>query len=58
MWSGVRGGLALGLVLVLPPEFPHRDLFITLSVSVVLATLFLNAVTTRSVLKLLKIQTS
>lgn len=55
MWGGVRGGLALGLVLTLPTSFPQRNLFLTLAVSVVLATLFLNAVTTRSLLDLLKL---
>ncbi len=55
MWGGLRGGLALGLVLTLPKIFPYRDLFISLSVSVVLATLIINALTTRKILRLLRL---
>lgn len=55
IWGGLRGGLALGLALTLPLAFPHRHLFIALSASVVFATLFLNAVTTKKVLKMLKL---
>jgi CPA1 family monovalent cation:H+ antiporter len=55
MWGGLRGGLALGLVLTLPIAFPYRDLFIALSVSVVLTTLIINALTTRKILRLLQL---
>jgi CPA1 family monovalent cation:H+ antiporter len=52
-WGGLRGGLALGLVLILPPSFPHRDLFVALATSIVFSTLFLNALTTGKVLRIL-----
>jgi CPA1 family monovalent cation:H+ antiporter len=55
VWGGLRGGLALGLVLTLPATFPHRDLFIALAIAVVFSTLFINALTTRKVLSVLKL---
>jgi NhaP-type Na+/H+ or K+/H+ antiporter len=45
-WGGLRGGLALALVLLLPPSFADRSLFLTLASAVVLATLLCNALTT------------
>jgi len=55
MWGGLRGGLALGLVLMLPHDFPHKQLFLALATSVVFATLFLNALTIKQVLHWLKL---
>ena len=55
IWGGLRGGLALGLVLTLPENFPHKKLFVALAVSVVFATLFINALSTKRVLSLLKL---
>ncbi len=54
-WGGLRGGLALGLVLLLPPGFPHKDLFLVLALAVVLSTLTINALTTKRALKILKL---
>ncbi len=45
VWGGLRGGLALALVLLLPADFPHKQTFLTLATAVVLSTLFLNALT-------------
>lgn len=53
-WGGLRGGLALALVLALPPEFPERQFFLSLTTSVVLATILLNALSIRPILKALK----
>ncbi|MCB0414017.1 MAG: cation:proton antiporter [Bdellovibrionales bacterium] len=50
VWGGLRGGLALALVLLLPNEFPHKDLFLSLASAVVLSTLFLNALTIQRML--------
>ncbi|MAV90621.1 MAG: hypothetical protein CL676_04315 [Bdellovibrionaceae bacterium] len=45
IWGGLRGGLALALVLLLPHDFPHRQLFLSLASAVVLSSLFVNALT-------------
>lgn len=45
VWGGLRGGLALALVLTLPSDFPHKQLFLALAMAVVLATLLVNALT-------------
>lgn len=55
LWGGLRGGLALGLVLMLPEHFPYRDLFLALATSVVFSTLFINALTIKSSLHLFKL---
>jgi len=54
-WGGLRGGLALGLVLLLPAGFPHKQHFEVLAIAVVTATLLINALTTRGVLHVLKL---
>ncbi len=50
VWGGLRGGLALGLVLILPHDFPHKQLFLAIATALVAATLFVNALTIRRVL--------
>ncbi|MCB0384909.1 MAG: sodium:proton antiporter, partial [Bdellovibrionales bacterium] len=45
MWGGLRGGLALALVMLLPSEFPYKPEFLALTTAVVLSTLLLNALT-------------
>lgn len=47
MWGGLRGGLALALVLILPADFAYKSQFLALSTAVVLATLLFNALTIR-----------
>lgn len=54
-WGGLRGGLALGLVLLLPEGFPHKQLFVALAIAVVLSTLLINALTTKTALRILKL---
>ena len=44
-WGGLRGGLALALVLLLPDSLPEKPLFLALATSVVLVTLLVNALT-------------
>ena len=44
-WGGLRGGLALALVLLLPDTLAEKPLFLALATSVVLATLLVNALT-------------
>jgi len=55
IWGGLRGGLALALVLTLPEDFPFKQLFLALSASVVLATLLVNALTIKPVMHWLKV---
>jgi len=38
-WAGVRGAVSLAAALALPTDFPHRDLIIFLTFSVILVTL-------------------
>ncbi|MDT0275479.1 cation:proton antiporter [Blastococcus goldschmidtiae] len=47
IWGGLRGGVALALALALPEELAERELLVTLTGGVVLATLLLNATTIR-----------
>ena len=51
VWGGLRGGLALALVLLLPEGFPHKQVFLALASAVVLSTLFVNALTIDGVLE-------
>ena len=47
IWGGLRGGVALALALALPEALPERELLVSLTGGVVLATLLLNASTIR-----------
>ncbi|MGE4233476.1 MAG: cation:proton antiporter [Bacteriovoracia bacterium] len=45
IWGGLRGGLAVGLALMLPDSFENKQLFIAMAMAVVFSTLFINALT-------------
>ena len=51
VWGGLRGGLALALVLLLPADFELKEVFLALATAVVLATLLGNALTISWLLK-------
>lgn len=53
IWGGLRGGIALGLVLLLPDSFELKQLFLALATSVVLSTLFVNALTVAPLMRAL-----
>lgn len=55
IWGGLRGGLALALVLILPHSLPYRHQFITMTTAVVLAYLIINALTTAPLMRLLRL---
>ena len=46
-WGGLKGGLAIAIVLSIPADFPERDLLLNLTLGVVLFTLLVNAPTIR-----------
>jgi CPA1 family monovalent cation:H+ antiporter len=46
-WGGLRGAVAIAIALGLPESFPEKDLLVSLTLGVVLFTLFINAFTVR-----------
>lgn len=50
-WGGLRGALALALVLGLPEEVPHREEMITVSFAVVAYSIFVHGLTIRPLLR-------
>ncbi len=46
-WGGLKGGLAIAIVLSIPEDFPGRPLLLDLTLGVVLFTLLINAPTIR-----------
>jgi monovalent cation:H+ antiporter, CPA1 family len=45
VWGGLRGGVALALVLAIPESIPERDTFVAMTAGVVIASLLINATT-------------
>jgi CPA1 family monovalent cation:H+ antiporter len=54
-WGGLKGGLAIAIVLSLPVDLPGRELLIHLTLGVVLFTMLINAPTIRPLIKSLGI---
>lgn len=54
-WGGLKGGLALAIVLALPVDLPGREILINLTLGVVLFTLLINAPTIRPLIRKLGI---
>jgi len=52
-WGGLRGGLSMVLALALPPDFPERHLFVSLTFGVVLLSIFLQGLTMTPLLRAL-----
>ncbi len=52
-WGGLKGGLALAIVLALPLDLPGREILIDLTLGVVLFTLLINAPTIRPLIRYL-----
>jgi Na+:H+ antiporter len=49
-WGGLRGGLSMVLVLGLSPEFPHRDLLVTMTFGVVVLSILLQGLSMSALL--------
>ena len=54
-WGGLKGGLAIAIVLSIPESLPGRDLLINLTLGVVLFTLMVNAWSIRPLMHRLKL---
>lgn len=54
-WGGLKGGLAIAIVLSLPVDMPGRELLINLTLGVVLFTLLVNAPTIKPLIQSLGI---
>lgn len=54
-WGGLRGGLPMVLVLSLPPEFPHRELLVSMTFGVVLLSILVHGLTMSPLLRWLGI---
>jgi CPA1 family monovalent cation:H+ antiporter len=52
-WGGLKGGLAIAIVLSLPVDLPARELLIHLTLGVVLFTMLVNAPTIRPLIRAL-----
>jgi CPA1 family monovalent cation:H+ antiporter len=52
-WGGLRGALALALVLGLPEEMPRREEIITVCFSVVAFSIFVHGLTMKPLLRAL-----
>ncbi|MEJ2238905.1 MAG: cation:proton antiporter [Gemmatimonadales bacterium] len=46
-WGGLKGGLAIAIVLSIPEQLPGRDVLVNITLAVVLITLLVNAPTIR-----------
>ncbi len=54
-WGGLKGGLAIAIVLSIPADLPGRDLLLNMTLGVVLFSLLINAPTIRPLLRKLGI---
>jgi Na+/H+ antiporter len=55
-WAGVRGAVSLAAALALPTDFPHRDLIVFLTFSVILVTLLGQGLTLPWLLRVLRVE--
>ncbi len=54
-WGGLKGGLAIAIVLSIPESIPGREILINLTLGIVLFTLLVNAWTIRPLMQKLKL---
>ncbi|NP_001107567.1 sodium/hydrogen exchanger 2 [Danio rerio] len=55
-YGGLRGALSFALAFTLPNSIPHRKLFITDTIAVIIFTVFIQGITIRPLLKLMNIR--
>jgi monovalent cation/hydrogen antiporter len=55
-WSGMRGIVSLAAALALPAAFPYRDLILLAAFSVVVATLIIQGLTLKPLLRVLRLR--
>jgi Na+/H+ antiporter len=55
-WTGIRGAVSLAAALALPLDFPHRELIVFLTFSVILATLVGQGLTMAPLIRLLELE--
>lgn len=51
VWGGLRGGLSMVLVLGLDPDFPHRELLVTMTYGAVVVSILIQGVTMAPLLR-------
>ena len=56
-WGGLRGGISMVLALSLAPDFPNRDLLVTMTLGVVILVLVIHGMTVGSLLNRLGLTT-
>jgi len=54
-WSGMRGAVSLAAALALPADFPHRDLILFLTFSVIFATIVVQGLTLAPLIRVLHV---
>lgn len=57
-WGGLRGALAIAMVLSLPEGFPYRDTLLSATFSVVVFTLLVQGISIEHLVRLLKVRDS
>jgi CPA1 family monovalent cation:H+ antiporter len=55
-WCGMRGAVSLAAALALDADFPHRDIVLFLTFSVIFATLVLQGLTLPGLIKVLRVE--
>ncbi|HET6549445.1 MAG TPA: Na+/H+ antiporter [Solirubrobacter sp.] len=54
-WAGMRGAVSLAAALALPGDFPHRDLLVFITFSVIFATLVVQGLTLPPLIRVLRV---
>jgi CPA1 family monovalent cation:H+ antiporter len=55
-WGGLRGALAIAMVLSLPQDFPEREMLLSATFSVVLFTIVIQGVSMEHLVRRLKLR--
>jgi CPA1 family monovalent cation:H+ antiporter len=55
-WGGLRGALAVAMVLSLPRDFPQRDMLVSATFAVVLFTILVQGISMEPLVRRLKLR--